>query len=82
MTLHEYEAFYDYSSNHHANELMNIFFGEALREAKIELNEMLPDGWNTKNQSDSKFVGFCGTYLNAEIALCQQNEHRCTEMLF
>lgn len=69
MTLQEYNVFYDYSSNQHANELMrelNISFDKALHETETELKEMLPDGLDTKNNSlmviedtlDSKIVGF------------------------
>lgn len=69
MTLHEYNVFYDYSSNQHANELMrelNISFDKALHETEIELKEMLPDGLDTKHNSlmviedtlDAKIVGF------------------------
>lgn len=69
MTLQEYDAFYDYSSNQHANELMwelNIPFDKALQETETELKEMLPDGLDTKDNSlmviedmsDGKSVGF------------------------
>ena len=69
MTAQEYSDFYEYSKNHHAEELMkelNMTPDEALIETEQELIEMLPDGLNTADNflfvieglADRKKVGF------------------------
>ena len=52
MTSEEFEAFYRWSFEHHAAELMEelqLSQAEAAREAGAELAEMLPDGIHTGN---------------------------------
>lgn len=69
MTLQEYNTFYNYSINNHANELMkeiNISLDVALCQTEAEVKEMLPDGLDTKDNSlmvvedisDSRNIGF------------------------
>ena len=69
MTAKEYEDFYEYSIIHHADELMeeiNLTADEAMAETEKELQEMLPDGLETKDNclmtiedaADHRTVGF------------------------
>ena len=69
MTAKEYEDFYEYSKIHHADELMeeiNLTADEAMAETEKELQEMLPDGLETKDNclmtiedaADHRTVGF------------------------
>ncbi|HAX50465.1 MAG TPA: hypothetical protein DDY59_04940 [Lachnospiraceae bacterium] len=54
MTSKEYDVFYEYSINNHASELMkemDISFEDALSQTEAEVQEMLPDGMNTKDNS-------------------------------
>ena len=69
MTAKEYEDFYEYSKIHHADELIeeiNLTADEAMAETEKELQEMLPDGLETKDNclmtiedaADHRTVGF------------------------
>ena len=69
MTQPEYDAFYEYSRNRHADELireLGLSYEESLRAAQEELRGMLPDGRDTRDNylmvieaaPDGRFVGF------------------------
>ncbi len=69
MSLQEYEEFYTYSVNNHAEELMqekNLSVEKALDLAKEEFEEMLPNGLATgdnylmivEDGTDGRSVGF------------------------
>jgi RimJ/RimL family protein N-acetyltransferase len=69
MTSKEFDAFYEYSINNHASELMKemgISFDDALSQTEAEVHGMLPDSMNTKDNflmiiediSDNRNVGF------------------------
>lgn len=77
MTLQEYNSFYEYSVNNHANELMremNISFEDALNKTEAELKEMLPADLDTvdntlmviEESTEGRNVGFMW-YLYEEI---------------
>jgi hypothetical protein len=54
MTLQEYNSFYEYSVNNHADELMremNISFEDALNQTETELKEMLPSALDTEDNT-------------------------------
>ncbi len=70
MTQQAYDAFYRWSVEHHANELMEqkcIPWKEASKEASKELSGMLPDGLHTENNflrsiiNGDEIVGFIWT---------------------
>lgn len=69
MTLQEYNSFYEYSVENHANELvreMNISYDDALNQTEAELKEMLPASLDTEDNMlmvieepiEGKNVGF------------------------
>ena len=70
MTQQAYDAFYRWSVEHHANELMEqkcIPREEASKEASKELSGMLPNGFHTENNflmsiiSNEEIVGYIWT---------------------
>lgn len=54
MTLQEYDIFLEYSMSDHAREMVkenNISFEDALMQTKAEVQEMLPAGLDTRDNS-------------------------------
>ena len=54
MSLQEFEAFREYSTNDYMKDLMidqNISSESALKQAQTEFSDMLPEGINTKDNS-------------------------------